>query len=221
MWKRPIAHIICMWILEHILVPTMGTFLKCYSFPITPSSQFDAYFSRSHFSTILCSLISDHLAPLPRSLPRPSVRPSRLQYLRRALRYVAMRRLKKRDRLDGGDDGTSRRDNDLRARLREISRPFIFTWYLDLHGFSDDVWDYLTELTDWWDLGKTKAFLKLPEGISEMRVLATFEVGLIGRLKWKYLWHPRIDDIARRRRRRRRRLLFFAVWRKWWELLRN
>ena len=114
------------------------------------------------------------------------------------------------------DDDTSRRDNDLRARLREISRPFIFTWYLDLHGFSDDVWDYLTELTDWWDLGKTKAFLKLPEGISEMRVLATFEVGLIGRLKWKYLWHLRIDDIARRRR-----LLFFAVWRKWWELLRN
>ena len=74
MWKRPIAHIICMWILEHILVPTMGTFLKCYSFPITTSSQFDAYFSRSHFFTILCSLISDHLAPLPRSLPRPSVR---------------------------------------------------------------------------------------------------------------------------------------------------
>ena len=32
-----------MWILEHILVPTMGTFLKCYSFPITPSSQFDNF----------------------------------------------------------------------------------------------------------------------------------------------------------------------------------
>ena len=44
--------------------------------------------------SILYNLISRHLAPLPRSLPRPSDPPSRrlrgLQYLRRALRYVAM-----------------------------------------------------------------------------------------------------------------------------------